>query len=68
MKPASPKQVVFAEALQRATPAARAAYLDEACGVDATLRWSVEALLSAVVWVVPAILYANMAGALEAIR
>jgi hypothetical protein len=59
---------VFAEALKRATPEARAAYLDEACGVDATLRWSVEALLRAVVWVVPAILYANMAGALEAIR
>ena len=68
MKPASLKQAVFAEALQRATPAARAAYLDEACGVDATLRWSVEALLRAVVWVVPAILYANMAGALESIR
>ena len=68
MKPASPEQVVFAEALQRATPEARAAHLDEACGVDSTLRRRVEALLRAVVPVVPAIVYANMAGALESIR
>ena len=59
---------MFAEALQRATPEARAAHLDEACGVDSTLRRRIEALLRAAVGVVPAILYANMAGALEAIR
>ena len=34
MKPASPEQAVFAEALLRATPEARAAYLSGACGTD----------------------------------
>ena len=47
MKPASPEQAVFAEALQRVTPDARAAYLDGACGTDTPLRRRVEALLHA---------------------
>jgi WD40 repeat protein/serine/threonine protein kinase/tetratricopeptide (TPR) repeat protein len=38
---------VFAEALERNDPAARARYLDEACGDDASLRRRVEALLAA---------------------
>jgi hypothetical protein len=38
MKPASPEQALFAEALQCAAPKARAAYLDGACGTDAALR------------------------------
>ena len=33
MKPASPEQAVFAEALQRAMPEARAEYLEGGCGV-----------------------------------
>ncbi len=48
MKPASREQAVFAEALQRAAPEARAAYLDGACGAEAALRGRVEALLRAV--------------------
>jgi hypothetical protein len=47
MKPASPEQAVFAEALLCATPEARAAYLDGACGTDTALRRRVEALLRA---------------------
>src|SRR6185369_6796533 len=47
MKPASPEQSVFAEALQCATPEARAAYLNGACGKDTALRRRVEALLRA---------------------
>jgi len=47
MKPTSPEQAVFAEALLRHTPAARAAYLESACGTDAALRQRVEALLRA---------------------
>src|SRR6185369_456748 len=47
MKPASPEQALFAEALQCATPEARAAYLDGACGTDAALRRRVEVLLRA---------------------
>jgi tetratricopeptide (TPR) repeat protein/tRNA A-37 threonylcarbamoyl transferase component Bud32 len=47
MKPASPEQAVFAEALQRDTPDARAAYLDGACGTDTPLRRRVESLLHA---------------------
>ena len=46
MKAASPEQEVFAEALRRATPEARAAYLDSACG-GTPLRRRVEALLRA---------------------
>ena len=47
MKPASREQEVFAEALQRASPDARAAFLDAACGTDVALRHRVEALLRA---------------------
>src|SRR5690348_8359582 len=47
MKPTSREQAVFTEALRRATPEARTAYLDGACGADATLRQRVEALLRA---------------------
>ena len=47
MKPASPEQALFAEALQRATPEARAAYLAAACGTDTALRRRVEVLLRA---------------------
>jgi len=47
MKPTPTEQAVFAEALLRDTPAARAAYLDSACGTDTTLRQRVEALLRA---------------------
>ena len=47
MKPASPEQAVFAEALLRPTPEARVAYLDVACGLDTPLRRRVEALLRA---------------------
>ena len=38
---------LFAEALELTDPAARAAYLDRACGDDAALRRRVEALLAA---------------------
>src|SRR5689334_1004182 len=38
---------IFAEALERIEPAARAAYLDGACGEDAALRRRVEALIAA---------------------
>ncbi len=43
-----PEQAIFTDALQRATPEARAAYLDGACGTDAALRRRVESLLHAV--------------------
>ncbi len=38
---------IFAEALERTDPAARAAYLDSACRDDSALRRRVEALLAA---------------------
>jgi hypothetical protein len=38
---------VFLEALDRATPADRAAYLDEACRADPAVRQQIEALLQA---------------------
>jgi hypothetical protein len=38
---------LFAEALELTDPAARAAYLDLACGDDTALRRRVEALLAA---------------------
>ena len=38
MKPASPEQAVFAGALLRDTPHARAAYLDGACSTDPAFR------------------------------
>ena len=47
MKAAAREQAVFADALQVATPEARAAFLDAACGTDTTLRRRVEALLHA---------------------
>lgn len=47
MKPSSTEQAVFAEALQIDAPAARATYLDEACGRDHALRERVETLLRA---------------------
>src|SRR5262245_54698113 len=40
-------KVIFGEALDRATPAEQAAYLDRACGGDTALRARVEALLRA---------------------
>ncbi|MCI0684621.1 MAG: protein kinase [Gemmataceae bacterium] len=43
----SPAEVVFFAALERATPAERAAYLDEACAGNEALRRRVEALLAA---------------------
>jgi serine/threonine protein kinase/WD40 repeat protein len=48
MKPASPEQALFAEALRRETTEARAAYLDSTCAEDPRLRARVEALLRAV--------------------
>src|ERR1051325_8352108 len=47
MKPTSREQALFTEALRRATPEARVAYLDGACGTDTVLRGRVEALLRA---------------------
>ena len=47
VKPTSREQAVFTEALRRATPEARAVYLDGACGTDAALRGRVDALLRA---------------------
>jgi len=47
MKRPSPEQILFAEALQRDNPEARAAYLDAACAADRALRRRVEALLRA---------------------
>src|SRR5262245_33095946 len=44
---ASKIKAVFLAALEKTTPAERAAYLDEACAADASLRGSVEALLRA---------------------
>src|SRR5262245_23275937 len=43
----SPLEAIFFAALERPTPADRAAYLDEACGSDAELRRQVERLLAA---------------------
>jgi WD40 repeat protein/serine/threonine protein kinase len=40
-------ETVFGEAMEIATPAERSAYLDRACGGDATLRRQVESLLDA---------------------
>src|SRR5439155_8378617 len=39
------EESLFAKALQKSTPAERAAFLDEACSGDAALRQRVEALL-----------------------
>ena len=40
-------EMIFAAALQMASPEARANYLDEACGGDADLRRMVEELIEA---------------------
>ena len=45
VKPDPSEQAIFAEALQRESPGARAAYLESACGADTALRRGVEALL-----------------------
>jgi serine/threonine protein kinase len=45
MKSAVSEKVLFAEALECATPEARAAYLQAACGTDPALRGRLEALL-----------------------
>jgi hypothetical protein len=45
MKPASPEQAVFAEALQCVAPEARAEYLDAACGRDSALHYKALALV-----------------------
>jgi serine/threonine protein kinase/WD40 repeat protein len=47
MKPQSLEQDIFLEVLHRETPEARAAYLDDACAANPTLRLRVEALLRA---------------------
>src|SRR6478736_170415 len=47
MKPTSREQTLFTEALQCATPEARAACLDGGCGTDTALRQRIEALLRA---------------------
>ena len=46
---ASPSRVesIFFAALEKKTAAERAAYLDQACGADAALRFQVERLLEA---------------------
>ena len=41
------EESIFAAALQKKNPAARAAYLDEACGTDVSLLLRVKALLQA---------------------
>ena len=41
------ERTIFLDALEIADPAQRSAYLDRACGGDATLRHQVEALLAA---------------------
>ena len=45
VKPDPSEQAIFAEALQRESPGARAAYLESACGADTALRRGVETLL-----------------------
>src|SRR5262245_51446181 len=47
MNDQSPAEVVFFAALEKATPAERDAYLDEACAGNEALRRRVEALLAA---------------------
>src|SRR5438093_6852882 len=47
MNEQSPAEIVFFTALEKATPADRAAYLDEACAGNEALRRRVEALLAA---------------------
>src|SRR5262245_32154476 len=47
MNAPSPLEAVFFEALEKATPQERAAYLDAACAGDADLRRRVEKMLAA---------------------
>jgi WD40 repeat protein/serine/threonine protein kinase len=47
MQPADREEALFAAALEKPTPAERAAYLDGACGSDHALRARIEALLAA---------------------
>jgi hypothetical protein len=47
MQPADREEALFAAALEKPTPAERAAYLDGACGNDHVLRARIEALLAA---------------------
>src|SRR5262245_62017801 len=47
MVPSSDVKSIFGKALELAAPAERAAYLDQACGGDTTLRSDVEGLLDA---------------------
>jgi hypothetical protein len=47
MNQPSQAEVLFFAALEKATPAERAAYLEESCAGDDTLRRRVEALLAA---------------------
>jgi hypothetical protein len=47
MTPAASEQAVFAEAILCDTPEARAAYLNQTCGINSALRLRVEALLRA---------------------
>src|SRR5688572_4851941 len=42
------EEALFAEACRLSTPAARAAYLEQACGDDTALRQRVESLLRAI--------------------
>jgi hypothetical protein len=46
-QPSLREREIFLEALEKATPQDRAAYLEEACGRDDTLRQRIEALLQA---------------------
>ena len=47
MKPEDSALTIFNNALERPDPAARASYLNDACGADAALRQRVEKLLQA---------------------
>src|SRR5262249_54436004 len=40
------EETIFAEALEKQTPAERSAFLDEACGADASLRQRIEVLIA----------------------
>ena len=61
----SREEEIFAEAIQKASPEERAAYLDQACGDDEQLRSAVQALLEA--YENPDSLFAAAPGAVAAI-
>jgi serine/threonine protein kinase/tetratricopeptide (TPR) repeat protein len=61
----SREEEIFAEAIQKASPKERAAYLDQACGDDEQLRSAVQALLEA--YENPDSLFAAAPGAVAAI-